>query len=79
MKRNLLLFLAGLFLVMAFKYAFGQDDMSGIGWDPVTAYNPMDAVLGVMILAPVVGVVIGVFRVLTLSSARPVLEPIRLQ
>ena len=79
MKRNLFLFLVGLFLIMAFKYAFGQDDASGVSWDPVTVHNPMDDILAVMIFAPIVGFAIGILRVLTLSSARPVLEPIRLQ
>ena len=36
MKRNLLLFLVGLFFVAALKYAFGQEDVSGVSWDPVT-------------------------------------------
>ena len=79
MKRNLLLFLVGFFFVAALKYAFGQEDVSGVSWDPVTVHNPMDDVLAVMIFAPIVGFAIGIVRVLTLSSARPVLEPIRLQ
>ena len=55
MKRNHLLFLAALFLVTALKYAFAQEDMSGIGWEPTMVYNPMNDVLRVMVWAPIVG------------------------
>src|SRR5436309_2656996 len=74
MKRNHLLFLAALFLVTALKYAFAQEDMSGIGWEPTMVYNPMNDVLRVMVWAPIVGLAIGFLRVLMQRTARQCLS-----
>ena len=79
MNRKMLLFTAMLFLTIAIRYAFGQQDPSGIGWEPVNVYEPADTVLGVMVFAPIFGLIIGVIRVLTQEAMRPVLQPLRLR
>jgi hypothetical protein len=76
--RKMLLFVSVLFLLFALKYALGQEEGGSIGWDTEVDQDPLDCVLALMIAAPIVGSVLGAIRVLSLRSARPVLEPIRL-
>jgi len=68
-----------LFLVIAIRYGFGQDDTSGFAWDPPDLYQAPDTVLQVMVFAPIAGLILGIFRVATRELMRPVLEPIRLR
>jgi len=79
MNRKMLLFTAMLFLTIAIRYAVGQEDPSGSTWDSTGMYEPADTVLGVMVFAPVLGLIIGIVRVLTQESVRPVLQPLRLR
>lgn len=75
MRRETLLFASLVFLLIALKYALGQDD-GGIAWN-VDA-DPLDDVLSAMIGAPVLGAIFGAIRVMMRRSGRPVLEPIHL-
>lgn len=79
MNRKMLLFTAMLFLTIAIRYAFGQEDPSGSAWNSVDVYEPADTLLGVMVFAPVLGLIIGMVRILTQKSVRPVLQPLRLR
>lgn len=80
MKRKLLFAAITLLVLMGLKYAFGQEEGGSVGWDPMAVYPPPDIyVFGVMKLAPIVGVIIGVVKALTQNSRRPVLEPINLK
>jgi hypothetical protein len=79
MNRKMLLFTAMLFLMLTLRYAFGQDDLGRIGWEPENVYEPADTVLAVMMFAPIVGLIIGVIRVWNRESMRPVLQPLRLR
>ncbi len=65
-----------LFAMAARRCAFGQDG-SPIGWDTVVR-DPIEDVAAVMIAAPILGVIFGVFRVLRTQSTPPALEPLRL-
>jgi hypothetical protein len=76
--RKMLLFAGVLFLLIALKYAFAQEEGGSIGWDADAYQDPLDCVLALMIASPILGSVFGAIRVLKLRSARPVLEPIRL-
>jgi hypothetical protein len=76
MSRKIFLVTISLFSLAALRYCFGQDDTSGIGWDPITVYDPIEDVFTVMLLAPIVGLVLGALRVAMPRS--PVLQPIRL-
>jgi len=78
MSRKMLLFTAVLFLTIAVRYAFGQEDPSGIAWDPIEVYEPADTVFGVMVFSPILGLFIGIVRVLTRELMPPVLQPLRL-
>jgi hypothetical protein len=77
-NRRILLFSGVLFLLIAVKYAFGQAEGGPIGWDADAYQDPLDCVLALMIAAPILGSVFGAIRILKARSARPVLEPIRL-
>jgi hypothetical protein len=80
MNRKLLFAAIALLVLMGLKYAFGQEDGAGITWDPsFEGSSPDTCVFGVMKLAPIVGMVIGVVKALTQNSRRPILEPIRLK
>ncbi len=65
-----------LFVMVALRYTFGQDE-SAIGWDTVVR-DPIEDVAAVMTAAPILGVIFGVFRLLRTHSMRPALEPLRL-
>lgn len=81
MNRKLLLAAIVLLVLLGFKYAVGQDEGGGgVGWEPITVYPPPDTcIFGVMKLAPVLGVIIGIVKVLTQNSRRQILEPLRLK
>lgn len=79
MNRKLLFAAIALLVLMGLKYAFGQEEGGGVGWDPIEYSAPDDYVFGVMMTAPIFGLVIGITKALTLRYARPVLEPIRLK
>ena len=77
MNRKVLLFAGALFLLFALKYALGQEnDVSG--WDSETYEDPAESIFGLMMAAPLFGMVIGAVRVLVQRSVRPIVEPIRL-
>jgi hypothetical protein len=76
--RKMLLFTGVLLLVVGLRYAFAQDQGVAVGWDTDAYQDPLDIVLALMIAAPILGAVFGAIRVLSSRSARPVLEPIRL-
>lgn len=81
MTNGKLMLLSGmLFLLMALKFALGQNGSDMVGWDPQPYQDPLDCVFGVMIGAPVLGTVFGALRIVAnrLDLQRPVLEPIRL-
>jgi len=76
-SKNLIFFAAMLFLVVALKYAFGQDEDFG---EFTPSYeDPLDSTFGLMTAAPILGAVFGAMRVLFQRSARPVLQPISLK
>ncbi|HEY6250790.1 MAG TPA: hypothetical protein VI685_12585 [Candidatus Angelobacter sp.] len=83
MNRKSLLFAGALFLLVAIKFALGQNDNGIVGWDPAdidAAYDdPAEWIFSVMMCAPIFGAVIGAIRVLTQRTARPVVEPICLR
>jgi hypothetical protein len=79
MNRKMLLFASSLFLLMAIRYAFGQDQGIEVGWEPDVYHDPLDCIFGLMVGAPILGSVFGAVRVLAGRSARPVLEPICLK
>ena len=80
MKRKLLLFAGVLFLMLALKYAFGQETGGTAELDTAGVYeDPTESVIGLAIAAPLLGMVFGAFRVLAKRSQRPVLEPMRLR
>jgi ABC-type uncharacterized transport system permease subunit len=80
MNRKLLLALSVLLLLFALKYAFGQDDTSGVGWDPIAIYPAPDYdIFHIMLAAPIVGVLYGIKRVVSLPHAPPVLNPLSLK
>jgi hypothetical protein len=79
MNRKTLLAIAVLLLLFALKYAFGQDDTSGVGWDPITDAAPDDYIFGIMLLSPIVGVLYGIKRTLTQRWASPVVSPLKLK
>lgn len=80
MNRKLLFAAIALLVLLGLKYAFGQEEAGGVGWDPMMVYPPPDTcVFGVMKLAPIAGIIIGVVKALTQNSRRPILEPIRLK
>jgi len=76
--RKVFLLAGMLFLLIAVKFALGQDESGSIGWDADTYQDPLDCVLALMMAAPILGSVFGAIRILNTRSARPVLEPIRL-
>ena len=76
--RNLLWFAAILFLLMALKYAFGQDE-DAVGFSPVDYEDPAESIFGLMAAAPILGTVFGMLRILLQRSARPILQPINLK
>jgi hypothetical protein len=80
MKRKLLLFAGVLILMLAVKYAAGQADPGQIGWDDGAYWTgPIsDDLQNFMLLAPLAGAGYGVIRILAQRSARPLLEPLRL-
>ncbi len=82
MKRKLLLFAGVLILLLAVKYAAGQNDSSQIGWnvseDLSLNGSISDDLEGFMLLAPLAGAGCGLIRILARRSARPLLEPLRL-
>ena len=77
MKRKILLFVAVLILMLAVKYALGQDGLAGTDWAPGTS-DPTDDILSIMLLAPLAGVGCAIVRALSHRLSRPVLEPLRL-
>ena len=80
MNRKLLLAAIVLLVLMGLKYAFGQEEGGGVGWDPMAIYPaPDQSVFEVMKLAPVLGVIIGIVKALRQNSHRPILEPLRLK
>jgi hypothetical protein len=80
MKRKLLLFASVLILMLAVKYAAGQADPGQIGWGDGASLNGSisDDLEGFMLLAPLAGAGCGLIRILARRSARPLLEPLRL-
>ena len=70
--RNLLLFAAVLFLLMALKYAFGQDE-DAVGFSPVDYEDPAESIFGLMAAAPILGAVFGAITnlVSALCSSHP--------
>ena len=79
MNRKMLLFTAAVFLMLSLRYVFGQNAFGGTGWEPENVYDPIDTLLGVMVFAPIVGLIIGAGRVLNQAFVRPVLQPLRLR
>jgi hypothetical protein len=77
MNRKLLLCTAVLLFMLAWKYAFGQDQ-SAINWDPLLQEDPMQDVAGVFVAAPILGMVFGAFRLLRTNSPRPALVVLHL-
>ncbi|MBZ5522789.1 MAG: hypothetical protein LAP21_11175 [Acidobacteriia bacterium] len=77
MNRKLLWSMGALFVLVALRYALGQDD-TGVGWDPPMQEDPGAYIVTVMTLSPIVGTMIAMFRIASQRSARPVLEPLRL-
>ena len=81
MKRKLLLFAGVLILMLAVKYAAAQDD-GQVGWDisedSYLSGLVSDDLEGFMLLAPLAGAGCGLIRILARRSARPLLEPLRL-
>lgn len=78
MNRKLLLLAGIMFLLIALKLAFSQAEGDLVGWDPSPYEDPADTVFSLMLGSPLLGAVIGGIRVLFQRSARPVLQPIRL-
>lgn len=78
MNERLLLFAMVLFFMAALKHAFGQDATS-IGWDPGLQDDPTQDVAAVMLAAPILGAICGVFRLLRTNSPRPELLSLRLR
>ena len=76
--RKVFLLAGMLFLLIAVKFALGQDESGSIGWDADAYQDPLDCVLALMMAAPILGSVFGAIRIFNTRSARPVLEPIRL-
>jgi len=77
--KNLLFFAGALFLIMALRYALGQDEDAIVGWELMTYEDPAESILGLMAAAPIVGALFGIIRVFSQRSARPILQPIRLK
>ena len=77
--KNLLFFGAALFLIMALRYALGQDGADAIGWEPKAYEDPAESIFGLMAAAPILGAVFGIMRVFSQRSARPILQPISLK
>jgi hypothetical protein len=78
MNKGMLLFAMVLFFMAALKHAFGHDEPM-IGWDPVLQDDPTQDVAVVMLAAPILGAICGVFRLLRTNSPRPVLLSLRLR
>lgn len=78
MNRKLLLAAIVLLVLLGLKYAVGQDELDGVDWDAIDS-GPDDYVFGVMMTAPVVGVIIGFAKALAQRHAPPILEPLRLK
>lgn len=82
MNRKSLLLVGALFLLVAIRYALAQDDTAIGNWEPDAvnlADDPAEWIFSVMMLAPLLGAVIGGIRVLSQRSARPVVQPICLR
>ena len=77
-RKNLLLFAAVLFLLLALKYAFGQDE-DAVGFSPVDYEDPAESIFGLMAAAPILGAIFGAMRILLQRCARPILQPIDLK
>lgn len=75
--KRILFFACVLFLLLALKHAFGQDNV--VGWEPEAYQDPLNDIFGLMLGAPILGSVFGVLRVLAGRTAPPVLQPIRLK
>jgi hypothetical protein len=78
MTRKLTLFAGVMFLLIALKCALGQDGGASVEWDPQAYADPQDGIFALMMASPALGAVLGAIRVRLIRSARPVLEPIRL-
>jgi hypothetical protein len=78
MNRKLLLAAIVLLVLLGLKYAVGQDNLSGVGWDAIDS-GPDDYVFGVMMAAPIFGVILGIARIISQRHAPPILEPLRLK
>jgi hypothetical protein len=77
MNKRMLLLAMVLFFMAALKRAFGQDEPV-IGWDFGLQDDPTQNVAVVMLAAPILGAICGVFRLLRTNSPRPVLLSLRL-
>jgi len=81
MKRKLLLFAGVLILMLVVKYETAQDD-GQVGWnlseDSYLNGSISDDLAAFMLLAPLAGAGCGLIRILAQRSARPLLEPLRL-
>ena len=82
MNRKTLLFVGAFLLLVAIRYALGQDDTAIVNWEPESvnlADDPAEWIFSVMMLAPLLGAVIGGIRIIAQRSARPVVQPICLR
>ena len=78
MTKKSLLFAGAFFLMLALKYALGQDEGDVTGFDQIVYEDPAESIFSLMMAAPLIGAVIGAIRVLALRDAKPLLQPIRL-
>lgn len=78
MNRKLLLAAIVLLVLLGLKYAVGQDQGGAVGWDGIDS-GPDDYLFGVMMAAPILGLMIGIGKVLAQRHEPPILEPLRLK
>ncbi len=83
MKRKLLLCAVVLIIMLAAKYALGQDT-SEAAWDPITecsfgsGWGPEPDLWIPMLLAPIVGIGFALVRMLSQRLSGPRLQPLRI-